>query len=322
MADQVTTPVVAPVEGAAAPVVEETPAAVAPVEGAPVGEAPPPVEKTPEELAAEVEAKAAADAKFTAELPELLKKIPEAELRKLGLQHANRTMAAARRAERAVDNVQRENVQLKAQLASASSGPDFKKDPRAWMKANGFDTAKELVDHMLGAGGEPAKPDPLDEVAKLRKEREDEKAAIAAERQAAEVEVSKGRVAAALGKDPAKFHYASKPTGVSRLWGEIEAYHKEHGACPDAAVFHLANEVEREMRAEFGEPARPAAKVTTPTGAAKPAGSAAGGDAATITAAGSGGAPVVRVYSDDPDERRRQINEELVAEGLLQKSTG
>jgi len=322
MADEVTT--AAPAEGTSATNVAEVDVAAVPAEGAPVEGAAAPVEgdkpaKTEEELAAEAEAQKAADADFLSKLPELLKKIPEADQRRLGLQYANKTMAAARRAEKAVQDVARENAALKAKLAEGSSGPDFKADPQAWMEAHGFKTTRALLDHLLSKGGEPKAPDPLDEVAKLRKEREEEKAAIAAERAAAEVEASKSRVAAALAKDVAKFHYASKPTGVARLWGEIEAYMSVHGKCPDAAVFHLASEVEREMRAEFGEPARPAAKVTTPTGAAKPTGSAAGGDATTITHAGSGGAPVVREYSLDPEIRRKQVNDDMIAKGELRR---
>jgi hypothetical protein len=322
MADEVVTPVASaegavPVEGA--PVVET------PVEGAPVGEVAstetPAAEKTAEELAAAEEAQKASDADFLSKLPELLKKIPEADQRRLGLQYANRTMAAARRAEKATETVARENAQLKAKLSEAPTAPDVRKDAAGWMKANGFATARALIDHLVAAGGEPKKAEPLDELAKLREEIAAEKRDAAAARDAAIDDASKVAVAGALAKDP-KFFYAAKPSGVARLWGEITEYRKVHGHCPNAAVFHLAGEIEREMRSEFGEPARPAAKVTTPTGAAKPAGGAAGGDATTITNAGSGGAPVVREYSMNPDERRAQINAELIAEGLLKKSTG
>jgi len=313
----------APAEGAANPgTTEEAPAPETPVEGepaAPVAPAEDPAEKTPEEIAAEAEAKAAEDAKFLEQLPELVKKIPEAELRRLGQQYANRTMAAARRAERAVETVSRENATLKAKLEAASSVPSLRDDPAAAMKAAGFSSAREFIDHLVAKGaGTDRKPDPLDEVGKLRAEIERRDREAAERANAEKVEASKKAVGEALKAQGDKYARTATSLGQQRLWGEIVEYAKAHGSCPDNAVFYLADQVERELRAEFGDPApRSAAKNAQTAPAPGAPGASRSAKATTITSKGTSGAPVVREYSLDPDEARAQVLRDLAAEGLL-----
>lgn len=316
----------APAEGAENPGTEEIEMPT-PVEGEGVaapaeGEAAPAevVEKTPEELAAEEAAKAEADAKFLAELPELLKRIPEAEQRRLGQKYANGTMAAARRAERAAERLTSENASLKAQIETSKASPSLRDDPAGAMKAAGFNTAREFIDYLVtkGAGNEK-KPDALDEVSKLRKEIEDRKAADLERENAAKVEASKQAVAGALKAQGDKYARVSTSIGQSRLWEEIATYQQAHGNCPDAAVFYLADAVERELRAEFGEPApRSAAKVGSAPAQGAP-GTSARAKATTINSKGSSGAPVVREYSLDLDERRAQVNADMLAAGELRR---
>lgn len=315
----------APAAGAENPGTED-PAAIetpAPVEGegaapAETEEPVPAVEKTPEELAAEQAAQAEADAKFAAELPELLKKIPEAELRRLGQKFANGTMAAARRAERAAERLTSENATLKAKLTEGDSRPSLRDKPAEALKAAGFATAREFIDHLV-AGGVDKKPDPLDEVGKLRKQLEDRDAAEAARVNEAKVEESKAKVAGALKAQGDKYARTSTSLGRDRLWGEIVAYSQAHGSCPDKAVFYLADAVERELRAEFGEPApRAAAKPASAPAQGAP-GTSSSARATTITSKGSAGAPVRREYSLDLDERRAQVNADMLAAGELQR---
>ncbi len=313
----------APAEGAPAPV-EGAPAPEG--EGAPVVETPATetetptiVEKTPEELAAEAEAAKAEEAKFAAELPALLKRIPENELRRLGQQFANKTMAAARRAERASQDAARENATLKAKLAERDSAPSLRDDPSGALAASGFRTAKEFIEFLVAKGTGKA-PDPLDEVGKLRQEIKAREAADAKRAAEAQNEADRAAVAGAIKADPARWARTATGTGQSRLWGEIVEYAKVHGNCPDSAVFYLADQVERELRTEFGEPAPRTAATSSTASANGAAGARTGAKATTLTSKGSGGAPVVREYSKDPDERREQIRKELLAEGILKQT--
>lgn len=316
----------APAEGDANTGTEEAESPEMPVEGEGAaetpaeGEAAATVEKTPEELAAEEAAKTEADAKFLAELPELLKRIPEAEQRRLGQKYANGTMAAARRAERAAERLTSENTTLKAQIETSKASPSLRDDPAGAMKAAGFATAREFIDYLVtkGAGNEK-KPDALDEVGKLRKEIEDRKAADLARENDAKVEASKVAVAGALKAQGDKYARVSTSIGQSRLWDEIAVYQRTHGNCPDAALFYLADGVERELRAEFGEPAPRAAAKPGSAPAQGATGTSARAKAATITSRGTSGAPVVREYSLDLDERRAQVNADMLAAGELRR---
>jgi hypothetical protein len=235
------------------------------------------------------------------------------------LQYANRTMAAARRAERAVEAVTRENATLKARLAESSAAPSLRDDPAAALKAHGFNTAREFIDHLVAkGGGADKKPDPLDEVGKLRAEIEARKKADEEREASAKVEASKKAVGEALKAQGDKYARTATSLGQQRLWGEIVEYAKAHGSCPDKAVFYLADQVERELRAEFGDPApRSAAKSAPPVPGNGAAGTSTRAKAATITSKGTSGAPVVREYSQDPDEARAQVLRDLAAEGLL-----
>lgn len=279
-----------------------------------------PVEKTPEQLAADAEAKAADAAKFAADLPEILKKIPEEELKKLGTKYANGTMAAARRAENRTKTATEENAKLKAELGTHTAFfEELKANPQSAIRRAGYKNVREFIDRCAAGDKEPAEVDRISEIEKRIKDREEREAAQANARQ---VEADKKAVSDAITADQKRWTLAAKPRGQRELWDGIVAYHKEHGSCPDEAVYAIADEVEKDLRAEFGAPTtiipgqgQPAKTATT----AAPASAAPGAknSGKTLTNRGSSGAPAVTELSMDPDERRRQVSEQLRAEGLL-----
>jgi hypothetical protein len=320
-----------PAEGAAAAEDEAAKAAAAATEadedageadgadGEPAEGEKPDADKTPEQIAAEAEAKKAADEKFAAELPELLKKIPEPELKKLGQKYANSTMAAARRAETRTKAAVEENAKLKATAAQhATFVEELQTNPQSAIRKAGYKNVREFIDRCAGSD-EPAEPDRLSDIEKKLKDREEREAA---ERTAAQVEASKKAVADAVGGDPKRWALVAKPRGQRDLWDAIVDYHRAHGSCPDEAVYALADEIEKDLRAEFGAPStlisgqgQPAKTATTPAPATAAPGAKNSGK--TLTNRGSSGAPAVTELSNDPDEARAQALEQLRAEGLL-----
>lgn len=294
-----------------APAEQEETAATEGAEG--TGEAPaeeaPPAEQTPEE-------KAAAEAK-EAEI-----KVAAGKYAKELLSTANKTMAAARRAEQRAQKLTQEQEKTASDLrAHQAFVKDVRENPLAALSALGIGdgTAKGFLQWQIErGGGERAAPSTEDEIKALKAERQAEKEAAARAAQEREIAESRARIKDAISKDTTRYARAASRVGQDMLWEAIKGYHAEHGACPDAAVYALADGVERQLRADFGEPipapATGANSGTPPAAGAAPAGRNGG---KTLTNKQTSGAPAATDLSLDPDERRRQVNEELRQQGLL-----
>jgi len=270
-------------------------------------------EKTPEQVAAEaLAAEEAAKAKPA--------EIPEDVLKAAAVKHANKTMAAARRAEARVETVKAENTKLSGEIGTyrefvqqLASG-----DPAALARV-GFKSPRDYLDKVVAFGGERPAPTAEDRVAALEKKLGDREQARAQADATAKVEASKAAVFKAIDADTARFDLATTDVGHEMLWQAVEAYFDEHKECPDEAVYALAEEVEKDLAAKlakskkFNGHSQPANK-GTPAGTASPATLNPG---KTLTGKGSAGAPSVKEYSPDDNVRRKQLEDELRAEGLL-----
>lgn len=249
--------------------------------------------------------------------------IPEDVLKAAAVKHANKTMAAARRAERAVESVKTENASLTQQVKVYEGFVEDLRGPKPMeaLARVGFKTFREFVEHVVATGGE-GKAETADErVTRLERQLKERDEASA--RASTETQVTEFRDAVFNAVDENKADYARTATnhGKAVLWGEIQKYAKLHKLnvhqVPDVAVGALAREVEKDLRADFGDPVSgspPAKKGNT---AAAPAASAASNSGKTLAGKATSGAPKTREYSMDPDERRRQVNEDLLKEGLL-----
>ncbi len=297
----------APVEGDPALETEEVPAE-APAEGepAPEGEKP---EPTPEETAqaAALEAAKAKPAEIT-----------EEALQAAARKYANQTMAAARRAEARIEATKTENVTLKESVKVYEGFiEELRTNPAAAIKRIGYAGIREFIDRVRDAG-EVKEPTAADEIKALREERRAEKEAAA--RQAAEARVAEAqtKVYAAIDADKARWARTATKRGHADLWDAIVAYHDMHGDVPDSAVHLLADEVEKDLRQEFGEPIPVQRQDATKPGAPAAAAATAGRNSGkTLTNKQTSGAPATRELSLDPEERRRQVNEEMRAAGEL-----
>lgn len=282
---------------------EETPAE----EPAPV-DAPAPAE-TPAQAPAEGETPTPAEeAAKPAELT-------EESLVSAAQKYANKTMAAARRAEARVAAVKQENAQVKAELTTYKEFVgSFKTDPVGAIRRIGFPSLKAFLEHCSDVGEEKV-PDEAQEFRNEFKTWREEQRKQAAE---AAINESKTKVFGHIASDKTRWARTATKHGNEVLWEAIEAYYDMHGQIEDSDILYLADEVEKDLRAEFGEPASAPApganKGTPPAVAAAPAGRTSG---TTLTNKGNAGTPAKREYSMDPEERRRQINEELKREGLL-----
>jgi hypothetical protein len=253
--------------------------------------------------------------------------IPEAELKAAAEKYAkglvtaaNRTMAAARRAEQAAERGKAEVADLTGKLKLHTDFvAELQTNPFAAIRKIGFKSLREFVERGKDAGGEPVQPtadDRVTQLEKMLKERDDKEAAREAERI---TEESKGRVFAAIDKLTDRYDFATTDIGHDQLWEGIMTYHKDHGSVPDEVVFIIADGVEKELEKKLSNVRKirqgQGAKTGQPAGtkAATPARTAG----KTIANASASGAPSRKEYSMDPDERDRQINEELRAEGLL-----
>jgi hypothetical protein len=251
------------------------------------------------------------------------KEITEEALKAAAVRFANKTMAAARRARTAaedaearVESVKTENATLKSHLDEYKGFVEqLRTDPLAALKRVGVGdgTTRGFLDHRLAED----KPEPTakDEIAALRAEREKERAEAAREREVARIDRA---IATHVTADKSKFARVSTKYGQNVLWSTIAAYNEQHGAVPDEAIPLLAAEVEKDLRAEFGDPiSAPSSGEKKTTPAAADAATAARKSGNTLTNKQSSGGPTVREYSQDPEERRRQVNEDLRKEGLL-----
>jgi hypothetical protein len=297
-----------PAEDAETPEVEETPAET--------------TETPPAEVPAEGET---ADPVAEAAKPKDEKaEITEEALKAAAVRFANKTMAAARRARTAaedaearIESTKLENTTLKSHLDEYKQFvQDLRTDPLSALKRVGVGdgTTRGFLDHRL-AGGEETKPPVEDQIAELRKEREKERAEAAREREVARIDRA---IATTVTTDKTKFARVSTKYGQNVLWSTIAAYNEQHGQVPDEAIPLLAAEVEKDLRAEFGDPvSAPSSGEKKTTPAAADAATAARTSGKTLTNKQSSGGPTVREYSLDPEERQRQVNEDLRKDGLL-----
>lgn len=264
--------------------------------------------------------------------------IPEAELKAAALKFANRTMAAARRAESAVAAVKAENASVKAEHAKVAEQlkihtdfvAELQQNPFAAIRKLGFKSIKEFVSRGMEAGGEPKDPTPDDRITQLEKLLKDKEAAEAQRAQAAQVETARrnlfdvldGKAVELAGTKyhfPDRWDFATTDIGHEAVWEGIEAYRKEHGACPDEAVLAIADGVEKSLETKFSnvKKFRQAQGAKNGQPAANQAAPAARKAGKTIADASSSGAPSTKEYSLDWDESRKQLQAELRAEGLI-----
>ncbi len=241
--------------------------------------------------------------------------IPEESLVSAAQRYANKTMAAARRAEARVEAVKQENAQVKQELTTYKDFVgSFKTDPIGAIRRIGFPSLKSFLEHCSDIG-ETKVPDEAQEFRSEFKAWREEQKRQETERAVSE---SKSKVFSHIASDKSRWARTATKHGNDVLWEAIETYYDMHGRIEDDDVLYLADEVEKDLRAEFGDPvsaqAQGAKTGTPPAVAAAPAGRTSG---TTLTNKGNAGTPAKREYSMDPEERRRQINEELKREGLL-----
>lgn len=278
--------------------------------------------------AAQAEADAAAaetpEAKAAAAAKEAELKTAAAQYAKEQIALANRTMAAARRAERAVDAVKTDNAKLKEDVRVYTDFVDqLRSQPLTALGRLGFKTFKEFADHCVAAGGD-AKPktdtDRLSDLERKLADREEGGKKAEADRAATAFQ---SVLFKAVDEQKATFTRTATKLGKATLWEAIGHYGKTHGIpvheMPDQVVAALAQEVEKDLRADFGDPTISGSQADAKTGdsAAAAAASAARNSGKTLAGKPTSGAPGAKKYSLDPDERQRQVNEEMRAEGLL-----
>jgi ribosomal protein S20 len=298
----------APVEGEEAAATDET------TEGAPPAE--PPVEG--EQAAAEGEG---------AEKPEEKPEPDETELAALAEKYAkdlwataNRTMAAARRAEARVKQTQAENATLKGHLQTYASFVERmqKGDPTALAEL-GFKSVREYLDAVANHG--EAKPETAEtRVERLERELRERTEREAKEKHEALVAEQQKLVFDHIGTDKERWKYTGSKMGRDVLWQALGEYIRMHGDIDDHGVNAVADAVEAGLREDFGAPAyipkvsaaRPAAKAGAPVTATEKKNSGR-----TLNNGTGSGAPVTKELPLDPVERKRLVNEQLRAEGLL-----
>jgi hypothetical protein len=253
---------------------------------------------------------------------ELATQLTEDQLRRVGQKFANKTMAAARRAERATEEIKAAHDKLtgdhKVYVDFANSLRPGAGDIMAQLRRVGWKSFRELaeaVDKTPDRGAEPKAIDP--EVAELKKWKEDrerrEREASAAE----STRKSQAAVVAALAKEPERFDLVTTELGQAQLWDAIVAYHGKYGSCPDTKVFEMADLIESRLTEQVSKSkkftASPAQKGTPP--ATKPT---AGAKGKTITNRSSSAAPSARENKAESEkERDRRINAEMRAAGEL-----
>lgn len=300
-------------EGDAAPVETETETTEGQEGETPVDGEEPPVEAAPDP-----------EPKPLNELTvdELATQLTEEQLQRVAMKFANKTMAAARRADREAETVRTQNRTLANENTVYKGFVDqFQSDPMGalrripgWQGLT-FRQFAEKVGASKDGGGEPKPVDP--EVAELKRWRADRERRE--REQAAEegARASRERVADALAKDD-RFDLVLNDVGQAQLWSAITAYHKEYGSVPDDKVFEMAELIEARMSKSRKISPSSGAKASTPTAGS---GHAAGSRTAkpkTITNRASSGAPAIPDYSKLTEaERDRRILEDMRAAGEL-----
>lgn len=246
--------------------------------------------------------------------------IPEDTLKAAAEKYANRTMAAARVAEKKARETVAENATLKAEVGVYKEFVgQLNSDPLTALQRAGIGngTVKGLLE-FIQEKGEPkaSEPDEDNDFAAWRRKQKAREEQAARE---AKIEEGKKAVFAAVDEKKAEYPRVSTNYGKRELWSAIEEYHKLHGSVPDEIVWDLAGRVERALRSEFGDPI-PASPAETKQGA--PAGGNAASPARTggktLTNRASGASPVEQKYNFvDEEEYTRQILAEMKAAGEL-----
>lgn len=176
---------------------------------------------------------------------------PEQQMR-IAHKFANKTMAAARRAEKATGDVKAANEKLTGEIATYRGFVDqFQSDPMsALRRLPGFTTLKDFVQRCV-AGGTSVETKPQDEIAALRKRLDEKEAREAQQRQIEATRASQTRVFEALATEPERFGRVLTRLGRPQLWASIAEYTRTHGGkCPNIKVYELADELEAELKAD------------------------------------------------------------------------
>lgn len=270
------------------------------------------------EAPAEGEPKPEGEAAKPVEIPEEQLKVAAEKFAADLVKRANTTMAAARRAEARTEAVKAENTKLKATAEEQRGHLEYagkfverlrSGDPTCFAELGM--TVRQWLDLAKDFG--EAKPETAEtRLERLERERKEEREAAAKREHEAGVEAARKQVFGIVDADKSRWRMTATPTGHALFWGALGDYWKLHGSVPDEMVPLIADAVEKDMRAEFGEPAS-APRPGVPNGAPP----AAGRNTKTLTSKGASAAPGVSEYSLDPDERREQVNARLRADGLL-----
>lgn len=226
---------------------------------------------------------------------------------------ANRTMAAARRAEARAKTLTTENETLKGhnQQFAGFVNRLVKGDASA-LADIGFPTVRAFLD-AIAAHGEAKPPSADDRVSELEKKIREREEAVKASEQRAVVEREQKLVFDHIAGDKKRWQYTGTARGRDEAWEALGEYVALHGDIDDASVDRVLDAVEASLRAEFGapqvSPIRPGAKnggSAAPTASGK-----------TLTSKGASSAPGASELPLDPDERRRAVNARLKADGLI-----
>ena len=194
-------------------------------------------EGSPEALAATEAAKADAAKAKPAE-------IPEETLQAAALKYANKTMAAARRAEARVAAKEADNVRLTGENTTFREFVDQlrKGDPIA-LKRAGFPSVKSYLDAIAAfGGGAGAAPSAEDRVSRRSKgARRGGARQIERERNERTVNrETKAKVCSRRSREsPSVSRSSRRRPATPRVWDEITDYFQTHGQCPDSAVWAM-----------------------------------------------------------------------------------
>lgn len=232
---------------------------------------------------------------------------------------ANKTMAAARRAEKATGDVKASNDRLSGEITTYKGFVDqMTNDPMAALKRlPNFTSLKDFVQRCV-AGGVAVETKPQDEIAALRKRIDEREASERTQREQANAEASQARVFEALGKEPERYDLVLTRLGRAELWDAITSYTRLHGRCPNQKVFELAEKIEAELSTDIGATkkfAGPAQKGTPAAAKAQPAASKTG----KPTGKTPPSTPAARANEPDEteDEREARINREMREAGEI-----
>lgn len=287
--------------------------------GAPAGDAgaEKPAEEQPEEL---TEEQKAAKEKEATEWEVKVKAAAEKYAKDLVTQ-ANRTMAAARRAEKAAKEAA---APLQAELQTAKHEAkiygDFVRElqtaPMSALKKLGFATVKSFLDHVVESGGEREQTEEERIASLVTKEIEKRDAPRKDQERAAAIAEAKRLAFAHIDAQTERFDLVTTDIGHDRLWKNIEAYHAKHGVVPDAAIDLIADKVEKELAESLGKSKKFGLRQPGNNGAsgAAPAAGASSTSGKSLAGKPTSGAPAVRKYPvTDPDALERAINEDMRA---------